>query len=107
MEGFYQDSKVYDQHLQSNEVKNSNAMEKRGLEKVVEWIHSHHLEIGTIITDRHLQIQKWIRENLPQTTHFYDVWHVAKGMYIISYGNHIRFNVKMRKYFCTTHAFNF
>nr|XP_022311415.1 uncharacterized protein LOC111116717 [Crassostrea virginica] len=68
------------QLVQSNEVKNSNAMEKRGLEKVVEWIHSHHLEIGTIITDRHLQIQKWIRENLPQTTHFYDVWHVAKGL---------------------------
>ena len=53
-------------------------MKRRDLEKVVEWIHRHHLEIGTIISDRHIQIQKWIREILPQTTHFYDVWHVAK-----------------------------
>lgn len=44
------------------------------------WLQEHHLQIGIIITDRHLQIQKWIRENLPQTTHYYDVWHVAKGL---------------------------
>lgn len=54
-------------------------MEKRGLELAVRWFQEHHLQIGIIITDRHLQIQKWIRENLPQTTHYYDVWHVAKG----------------------------
>lgn len=60
-------------------MKNSNAMEKRGLELAVRWLQENHLQIGIIITDRHLQIQKWIRENLPQTTHYYDVWHVAKG----------------------------
>lgn len=63
----------------SNQVKNSNAMEKRGLKLAVKWLQQHHLQIGIIITDRHLQIQKWIRENLPQTTHYYDVWQVAKG----------------------------
>lgn len=30
-----------------------------------------------------MQIQKWIRENLPDTTHYYGVWHVAKGMLIL------------------------
>lgn len=60
-------------------MKNSNGMEKRGLERAVDWVKNNDLEIGTIVTDRHLQIQKWIRENLPETTHYYDVWHVAKG----------------------------
>ncbi|XP_056000372.1 uncharacterized protein LOC125656629 isoform X1 [Ostrea edulis] len=68
------------QLVQSNEVKNSNGMEKRGLERAVDWVKNNDLEIGTIVTDRHLQIQKWIRENLPETTHYYDVWHVAKGL---------------------------
>eukprot|EP00105_Crassostrea_gigas_P027708 XP_011449140.1 PREDICTED: uncharacterized protein LOC105343451 [Crassostrea gigas] len=68
------------QLVQSNQVKNSNAMEKRELELAVRWLQEHHLQIGIIITDRHLQIQKWIKENLPQTTHYYDVWHVAKGL---------------------------
>lgn len=54
-------------------------MEKRGLELAVRWLQEHHLQIGIIITDRYLQIQRWIRKNLPQTTHYYDVWHVAKG----------------------------
>ncbi|XP_056010401.1 uncharacterized protein LOC125682093 isoform X2 [Ostrea edulis] len=66
--------------IESNEVKNSNGMEKRGLERAVDWVKNNDLEIGTIVTDRHLQIQKWIRENLPETTHYYDVWHVAKGL---------------------------
>lgn len=59
-------------------------MEKRGLERAVDWFQNNDLEIGTIVTDRHLQIQKWIRENLPATTHYYDVWHVAKGMFILN-----------------------
>lgn len=58
-------------------------MEKRGLERAIDWFHNNDLEIGTIVIDRHLQIQKWIRENLPDTTHYYDVWHVAKGMFIL------------------------
>ncbi|XP_060588191.1 uncharacterized protein LOC132743656 [Ruditapes philippinarum] len=29
--------------------------------------------------DRHVQIQKWIRENLVNVRHTYDVWHVAKS----------------------------
>ncbi|KAI8516590.1 hypothetical protein Bbelb_051710 [Branchiostoma belcheri] len=29
-------------------------------------------------SDRHIQIAKWIRENLPETSHLYDIWHIAK-----------------------------
>ncbi|KAI8493070.1 hypothetical protein Bbelb_290740 [Branchiostoma belcheri] len=31
------------------------------------------------VSDRHIQIAKWIRENLPETSHLYDIWHIAKG----------------------------
>lgn len=35
--------------------------------------------IGLIVTDRHHQISKWIQENMIDSTHRYDVWHLAKG----------------------------
>ena len=40
------------------------------------------LEIGTLITDHHTQITESIREELPNTIHYYDVWHVAKSKYM-------------------------
>jgi hypothetical protein len=36
--------------------------------------------VNTLVTDRHPQIQKWLRENQPTTRHLFDVWHVAKGL---------------------------
>lgn len=41
-------------------------------------IESKGLKIETVVSDRHLQIQKHVRENMPNTTHNYDIWHVAK-----------------------------
>ncbi|KAK2552961.1 hypothetical protein P5673_025663 [Acropora cervicornis] len=35
---------------------------------------------GVFIPDRHRGIPKWIRENCPGTTHFYDIWHVARSV---------------------------
>ena len=57
-------------------------MEKEGLVRAIEFLKSHGLQIGTIITDRHRQIAKYIRESLPGTIHLFDVWHVAKGKYL-------------------------
>ena len=54
-------------------------MEKEGFISV-DFIESKGLKIEKLVTDRHLQIQKHVRENMPNTTHNYDVWHVAKGM---------------------------
>ena len=58
---------------------NSNAMEKEGLVRSCQNLQTAGLEIAALITDHHLQIQKWIRENLPDVKHYFDVWHVAKG----------------------------
>ena len=56
-------------------------MEKEGLRRSVEHLKGEGVEIKGIVTDRHMQIGKWIRENMEGTTHCYDVWHVAKGKY--------------------------
>lgn len=56
-------------------------MEKEGLIRAVMYLHEQNLSIGTLITDRHPAIQKWVRETFPEATHLYDVWHVAKGWF--------------------------
>ena len=50
-------------------------MEKEGLHRAMEFISQQRV----LVTDRHRQINKWIRENHPEVAHYYDIWHVAKG----------------------------
>lgn len=68
------------QLVQSNEVGNSSRMEKEGFVRSVAFLQARGLSIDTVVTDRHPQIQKHIREQLPSVKHYYDVWHVAKGL---------------------------
>jgi solute carrier family 8 (sodium/calcium exchanger) len=65
--------------VQSNEVRGSVNMEKEGLVRAMKLIEHNNLEVGLIVTDRHKQITKWIREEMPDTRHKFDVWHVAKS----------------------------
>ncbi|XP_052767644.1 uncharacterized protein LOC128208215 isoform X2 [Mya arenaria] len=66
--------------VQSNEVKSSYHMELEGLKRATDSLRRCGLSLAEIITDRHLQIQKWIRENLPGTAHSFDVWHIGKAV---------------------------
>ena len=68
--------------LQSNEVKSSNHMEKEGLSRALDFLHSKCLEIDTLITDRHRQISKFVCNQYPAIDHRYDVWHISKGLFI-------------------------
>ena len=45
----------------------------------VKFLQSTYFTIDTFVTDRHKQISKWFREQLPNTKHCYDIWHVAKS----------------------------
>ena len=54
-------------------------MEKEGLHRVMEFLKIEGLQIGVLVTDRHKQINKWIRDTHSEVKHFYDSWHVAKG----------------------------
>ncbi|XP_070567634.1 uncharacterized protein [Ptychodera flava] len=74
-------NKVLDiQLVQSNEVPNSAWCEHEGLKRTIAFLIESGLEVSTIISDRHRQNAKWIRDELPDTKHYYDVWHVAKGI---------------------------
>lgn len=64
-------------------MKNSNWMEKEGLVRGVQNFKDHGLAIEELITDRHKQNNKWIKENLPETKHYFDIWHVSKGKNIV------------------------
>ncbi|XP_071057754.1 uncharacterized protein [Pseudochaenichthys georgianus] len=66
------------QRVQSNEVGGSYHMEKEGLKRCLDHLESKDLAVEYIVTDRHPQIQKYLRErNIEQ---FYDVWHFEKGL---------------------------
>ena len=60
-------------------------MEKEGFHRAIEFLKKKGLEVQVVVTDRHRQINKWLRESHPRIAHYYDVWHVAKGQcsYII------------------------
>ncbi len=70
--------------LQKNECGNkSNLIEIEGLIRTIRWLDNQDVSVSSIVTDRHRQIAKYLREQLvPRgVTHYYDVWHVAKGKY--------------------------
>lgn len=60
------------QLVQSNEVKSSVHMELGGLRRGI--------QIDNIITDRHGMVRKFMRTEHPDKHHYFDVWHVDKGI---------------------------
>ena len=70
---------------QSNEVKGSYHMEKEGLHRCLNFLEHHDLVVDVLITDRHKQINKWLREEHPDVKHYYNVWHIAKGTFHIHF----------------------
>lgn len=66
------------QLIQSNEVGGSCHMQKEGLKRCLDHLDANSLAVEYITTDRHPQIQKFLRErNIVQ---FYDVWRFEKGL---------------------------
>lgn len=54
-------------------------MEKEGIVRSLATLEGHGVGVNTIVTDRHPQIQKYLRDTHPSVDHLYDTWHVAKG----------------------------
>ena len=61
-------------------------MEKEGLRHCMDFLQDHNLTIDVLVTDKHKQINKWLREAHPDIKHYYDTWHVAK-VYLYLYLN--------------------
>ena len=51
-----------------------------GTVRAVRVISDDGLNIAQLVTDRHKQNTAWIKRNLPETAHYFDIWHVSKGM---------------------------
>ena len=66
-------------YTQSNEVPSSNAMELEGLTRSLTFLKKSGVKVKYLVTDRHKQVQKYMREKRKRITHYYDVWHLAKG----------------------------
>ena len=39
-------------------------MEKEGLQRSLKYLQQHEMTIGVMVTDRHKQINKWLRETI-------------------------------------------
>ena len=52
-------------------------MEKEGLVRTLEFLKKHGLSVEVLVTDRHRQIAKYVRDKHPEIKHCYDVWHLA------------------------------
>ena len=63
--------------FQSNEVRNSYWMELEGLKRTVALLSDFGIKPSVLITDRHISISSYIRNDLPNTVHYHDIWHVA------------------------------
>lgn len=55
-------------------------MELQGVKLCFEYLQRVGLAIKVFVSDRHKGIAKWIRECNPSVTHFFDQWHIAKGL---------------------------
>ena len=46
----------------------------------MKFIQDNKLSVELFVSDRHNQVSKWTKNNMPNTRHKYDIWHVAKGI---------------------------
>ena len=65
---------------QFTECGNSNRIEKYDFQKVLRGMEARDINIKQITTDRHVQIKKFMREERPNISHQFDIWHVCKNI---------------------------
>ncbi|KAK7919092.1 hypothetical protein WMY93_010376 [Mugilogobius chulae] len=74
-------NKILDfQLVQSNEVGNSVRMEKEGFRRCLSFLEQRGLDVQAVVTDRHTGVQKFLRDERPHITHYFDPWHMGKGI---------------------------
>lgn len=55
-------------------------MELEGLKRCLAYLTEKEVNVTDLVTDRHSQVKKYMREST-NIRHWFDVWHVAKGMH--------------------------
>lgn len=54
-------------------------MELEGLTNSLDFLEDNGVIPSTFTSDRHSSVKKYFKDNKPNITHLFDVWHVAKG----------------------------
>ena len=67
-------------NLQSNEVAGSTHMELEGLKRGLKRVEEAGIEVEALVTDRHGMVKKYMRTEYQDKKHYFDVWHLAKGV---------------------------
>ena len=62
-------------------------MEYEGFKRSMEFFLGEGLNLSTLVSDRHQQIAKHMREKLPNITHYFDIWHLKKSKYKLKDAN--------------------
>ncbi|XP_042149477.1 uncharacterized protein LOC121047753 [Ixodes scapularis] len=62
------------------EVKSSTSMEKHAFLKCLEKVKDRRLSVVSMTTDRHIQVAKHMRTEEPTIRHYFDGWHISKGI---------------------------
>ena len=62
----------------------STHMELEGLKRGLAFLHQQAAmpKIKDLVTDRHVQIKAYMRKSQQDINHYFDVWHIAKGIYL-------------------------
>ena len=60
----------------------SNAMEIEWLKRCLHTFEEERLTISDLTTDRHPSVRKLLRDKHPEISHWFDIWHVSKCMYM-------------------------
>ncbi|XP_033096404.1 uncharacterized protein LOC117100721 [Anneissia japonica] len=55
-------------------------MEKEGLVRSIASLRECGVSINTLVTDRHSQIRKWMKDNPADVHHKCDIWHISKSL---------------------------
>ncbi|KAL9970830.1 hypothetical protein ACROYT_G023277 [Oculina patagonica] len=71
---------VHFELVQANEAGNSPGTEVEGAKRCFQYLQQLGLSISIFVSDRHRSIAKWVRENCPNTVHYYDIWHIARSV---------------------------
>ncbi|KAK7944366.1 hypothetical protein WMY93_000094 [Mugilogobius chulae] len=73
-------NKILDfQLVQSNAVGNSVRMEKEGFPRCLSFLEQRGLDVQAVVTDRHTGVQKFLRDERPHITYYFDPWHMGKA----------------------------
>lgn len=54
-------------------------MDLAGLWQGLQYLERQGVGVGLLVTDSHVQIKSYVKNNKPEVVHEFDVWHMAKG----------------------------